>query len=281
MAKVLITEQYLTDIANAIRAKTGITDKLKVSDMASKITSITTSSGSGGTMYTVTLQDPGTGQHYIIESDDVAKTETFQAEKGSIISATLEADDGYNAGNLIVIGGKLFPDDTYSLTSNMSISASGASEKPEGMTLLGKTSIRAKSDGSLTGYTLTRVLKCIPNNSTVHFVVTLFCPTGTTPADSILEISDFASGRAFDIKNAAGWTPTVTNVSGGKEYTLEWNEAIAVATKDYLDDDAAENNLLTYYCCSEVNTMNTTGSTTALTGCTLKIEIYSLPATAA
>lgn len=280
MAKVLITEQYLTDIANAIRTKTGIADKLKVSDMAAKITGIAASSGGGGTMYTVTLKDPGTGQHYTIKSDGVAKTETFQAEKGSIISAVLEADDGYNAGNLAVTGGKLFPDNTYSLTSDMTISASVASEKPKGMTLLGKTSVNAQSDGKLTGYTLTRVPKCIPNNSTVHFIVTLFCPEGTAPADSILEISDFASGRAWDNKNAAGWTPTVTSVSGGKNYTLEWNETIAVATKDYLDDDDAKNNLLTYYCCSEVNVMDTAG-TVALTGCTLNIEIYSVSATAA
>lgn len=47
MAKVLINDQYLNDIAAAIRYKKGVSTKYKPKNMATAIRSITTSSGSG------------------------------------------------------------------------------------------------------------------------------------------------------------------------------------------------------------------------------------------
>ena len=53
MAKVAITEQYLTDIADAIRTKTGSQDSYKPSEMADAISRI---SGGGGIVPTGTIE---------------------------------------------------------------------------------------------------------------------------------------------------------------------------------------------------------------------------------
>lgn len=63
MAKVLVTDTNLTNIANAIRGKNGATTSYKVDEMASAIESISTSGGSGGaTPHNITCGfDPGDG----------------------------------------------------------------------------------------------------------------------------------------------------------------------------------------------------------------------------
>ena len=48
MAKVLVTDTNLTNIANAIREKNGETASYKVNEMASAIGNISTGGGSGG-----------------------------------------------------------------------------------------------------------------------------------------------------------------------------------------------------------------------------------------
>lgn len=55
MAKVAITESYLTDIADAIRSKTSSTETYKPSEMASAISEI---SGGGSINYKVGVLRP-------------------------------------------------------------------------------------------------------------------------------------------------------------------------------------------------------------------------------
>ena len=68
MAKVLVTDTNLTDIANAIREKNGATTSYKVDEMASAIGSISTSGSSGGGLQeenvSVTLSITSTSSSY-------------------------------------------------------------------------------------------------------------------------------------------------------------------------------------------------------------------------
>lgn len=50
MANVIINDQNLTNIANAIRGKNGTTTTYKPSEMAAAITAIETGGGSGGNL---------------------------------------------------------------------------------------------------------------------------------------------------------------------------------------------------------------------------------------
>ena len=62
MAKVAVTEQYLTDIANAIRTKTGLSTGYYPSQMANAILSI---SGGGGITPTGTISITENGTYNV------------------------------------------------------------------------------------------------------------------------------------------------------------------------------------------------------------------------
>lgn len=208
MAKVLITESYLTDIANAIRSKNGSTTQYKPSEMASAILAITTSgggSGSGGS---------GSGS-----SGDVTYTDT-----GVDCSA---------------------------------------------MTKLGEFSATSTTAGDLSGYTIGRLLKCLPNHKQIHFKAVIFVPTGLSLNDAM--VSDFTNGRAWSANNDVGLRKSYS-ISTGTNYVFDWDETLNVTT--YLYDDDKTNDLLTYYCCTEITVKQNAGSTTALDTATLTVSAY-------
>lgn len=64
MAKVAITEQYLEDIADAIREKTGLSDTFYPSEMAPAILTI---SGSGGIIPTGTISITENGTYNVTQ----------------------------------------------------------------------------------------------------------------------------------------------------------------------------------------------------------------------
>ena len=203
MAQVLVTEDYLTAIANAIRSKSGLTVRYKPSEMAAAITALSTGSSSGGS----------------------------------------ESGGGNESGN----------------------SGSGTKTK------LGSFTVQSTAEGALTGYTIGRLIKVIPNGKAVHFKAVITCPTGLLL--DMMAISDFKTGRAWGNKNAYCAAATETTTDTGKTYTMEWDEAIAETT--YMDDDDQAKQLLTYYCCSESKVKQASGSTTALSGATLTVEAYA------
>lgn len=273
MAKVIVTEQNLINIANAIREKTGTASKLGLADMPAAIRSIS----AGAQNYTVTLNPAGANQTYNILCDDIKRTETFSAGKGSIITLGMTPDSGYRAGEITATGGKKFSDGTYSLVSDMSISVSAAT-KVITRTTIGTGSCNADATGLLEGWTAFRIKKCIPNNTTVHFVATLTCPGDILIdiANSSMNVSSFTEGRTWDTKNKfvdAGKPNTVTT-STGTTYTLEWDEAVSLSAADFdgADDDAA-NNLVGYYCCASIKLKHSSGGTNAFTDATLRVDI--------
>jgi len=274
MAKVLVTEQKLVDIANALRSKLGLKDSMDLSEIAGQIALMPVSSES----YTVTLNDPGKGQKFIVLCDGVQKSTTFIAGKGSVISAGLRADSGYNIGSITATGGKQFKDGTYSLISNMAFSASAASQLLGG-TKLGEAKVNASADGVLQGWTLLKIPKCIPNNSDVHFTATLYCPGDCVInfANSSMAISSFADGRAWNTTNKIADVEHPTTVSDplSTTYTLEWDEHVNLATADFDsgDDDQAKN-LIGYYCCADIKLAHSSGGTTPFTDCVLTVAIY-------
>lgn len=129
MGKVLITEQYLRNIAEAIRDKLGTTNVYKPSQMAEAIRGIPT--GGAGTLYTVNF--PTTANQTIsLKCDDDFKSSTFRAEKGSTLSNLIVIpNDGYNAGKASITGGiKEFVEGGYCLLGDAIISVTDAIEIP-------------------------------------------------------------------------------------------------------------------------------------------------------
>ena len=278
MNKVLVTEQHLIDIADAVRKKLNSDEKMLLSDVAAKILNIPAEAPAGGgnaTMFKVNVSDPGEGQEIVVTCDGEKKTTSFSAEKGSVITANLNGLDGYIAGNLSIEGGKMFPDMSYSLIEDMLVSATPAVKPQEGRVFIASETVNATSDGSLKGYTLARLNKCIPNHQGVHFEVKIFCPTGVTlSAGEGIAVGDFKTGRAWGNKNAfvSAHDYETKAISGGTEYILGWDEKIDEDSSAFIWDDDKANGLLTYYLCSETSV---TGSGD-LTKATLTFSAYKI-----
>lgn len=111
MAKVRISEQYLTDIADAIRSKTNSADKLSPSSMAEQITSISTGGGGqAGGSYTVIFNNaqPDAQEIVVQEIYTPAASETVDTATGSYdftmgqptISFYLRTHPGYISGDV-------------------------------------------------------------------------------------------------------------------------------------------------------------------------------------
>lgn len=144
-------------------------------------------------------------------------------------------------------------------------------EPPSGRTKAGGFTIKANEEGSLSGYTAGKIMMALPNHRIAAFRVTVFCPTGVTL--EMMGVSDFASGRAWKQSNAYATRPVHTDVAGGTNHIMEWEELINITdSKDYLYDDDKSNDKLTYYCCSETRVK--AADSTVLTGATLTVEAF-------
>lgn len=205
--QVLVTDTHLTNIANAIRTKSGTTKRYTPAEMATAILSLTNSAAgeTGGTTPPAPPPAPPPVQ------------------------------------------------------------------PPSGRTKVGGFTMTAKEDGSLSGYTAGKIMMALPNHRIAAFRATVFCPTGI--ALDGMGISDFAGGRAWKAGNAYVTSPVRTDVAGGTNYVMEWEELVNITdSKDYLYDDDKSNDKLTYYCCSETKVK--AADSTALTGATLTVEAF-------
>ena len=111
--------------------------------------------------------------------------------------------------------------------------------KTVSMTELATFTTHANASGKLSGYTLTRFVKKIPNNRTVHFKAELICPSGVLVNNdgADMEVSDFKQGRIFENKNEYCTKPIVKAKGDGYAYIFEWDEPIAVTDATKLNDD--------------------------------------------
>lgn len=264
MGKVLITESHLTDIANAIREKNNGTTKYTPSEMAAAIKAITTGSTSGSGQWKVKVTQ--------VDHQTISYTtgSTVQSDGNDLytpiltVTPKIQADSGYFPGEAVV------ETDKANLTVSITATAATESGGTGSLTQVASWSIHPDSSGSLTGYTVTRSGAVIPNKKKAHFRITLFCPTGVTAEN--YQISDFAYGRAWTASNAYCTTPTEKDVTGGKNYVLEWDENISVSDTDFVSDDDKTKGLVNYYVCSE---MKVSGDSTQYANTTLTFEIFS------
>ena len=139
------------------------------------------------------------------------------------------------------------------------------------MTLIESFTGNADTSGKISAYTFTK-FKTIPNNTSVHFKAVLFCPTGVSVSNDGKEysVSDFVTGRNWGNSNSYS-TLAVKTVTGGTNYILDWDEAIAVTDTDKVTEDNLASGTVTYYCCAEVSL---TGDSTQYTKSTLTVSAY-------
>ena len=137
--------------------------------------------------------------------------------------------------------------------------------------LLGRLFYHAGNDGKIRGFTIGRMKECIPNGKKLHFIATIYCPSGLEI--DYMDVSDFAEGRQFNDTNKYCNGFVEKAVNSGVNYIMEWYEIIDVAA--FNSDDNEANDKVTYYCCSNSKVKQASGSTTALSGATLTVEAYA------
>ena len=149
----------------------------------------------------------------------------------------------------------------------------GGGVAPAGKTKVGSFTLRAKEDGSLSGYTAGKIMMALPNHKAAAFRAVVFCPTGLELVN--MSVSDFQNGRAWTNTNAYVTSPTRVAVEGGTNYVMEWEEVIDVKEDGaYVYDDDKSNDKLTYYCCAEASVRAAAGGSTALDAASLTVEAF-------
>lgn len=196
----MIKGSTLTAIANSIRAKTGGTDPIKVSDMATSISSIT-GGGSGGSSadvrYVTFMSHDGTieyGRKPVAVGDDCADP----IARGIFDTPTRESDVQYN----YTFAG-------WATTPNGGLDSNALNVVSEDRTLY------ANYISTIRTYTITYY-----DSDGTTVLKTVTAAYGTTPA----EYTPSKSGYGF-----GGWTPAVTTVTGDANYCAKWVEKITFA----------------------------------------------------
>lgn len=195
MAEYLIQDTTLTGIADAIRAKTGSTDAIKVSDMASKIEGI---SVGGGTVE---------GIHYV----------TFMSEDGSTELYKRPVADGDDCADPVERG--LIDAPTKESTAQYDYSFVGWATSPNGA--WDENALKAVTEDKTVYAAFASVLR--------YYTITYYDDDGTT----VLTAKSFAYGATpsytptKDGYAFAGWVPELTSVTGDTSYTASWANVIA------------------------------------------------------
>lgn len=195
MAEYLIQDTTLTGIADAIRSKTGSTDAIKVSDMASKIEGI---SVGGGTV---------DGVHYV----------TFMSEDGSTELYKRPVADGDDCADPVIRGLISAPTKESTVQYEYSFvgwatTANGAWDETALDAVTEDKTVYAVFAAAVRYYTIT-----FYDDDGVTVLATKSVAYGATPS-----YTPTKEGYGFD-----GWTPELTTVTGDASYTASWFSQIA------------------------------------------------------
>lgn len=198
MAEYLIQDTTLTGIADAIRSKTGSTDAIKVSDMASKIEGI---SVGGGTVE---------GVHYV----------TFMSEDGSTELYKRPVADGDDCADPVERG--LISAPTKESTVQYDYSFVGWATTPNGA--LDETALNAVAEDKTVYAAFASALR--------YYTITYYDEDGTTVLKteslaygSMPSYTPVKGGYVFD-----GWQTELTPVEGDASYIATWSNSIASGT---------------------------------------------------
>ena len=235
MAKVAITEQYLQDIADAIRTKTGLSDDYYPSGMATAILSI---SGGGGIVPTGTINISSNGTHNVTQyaSAAVSVPNSYtSSDEGKVVSsgalvsqtsATYTSNNTYDTTTInsvtVNVGSTINNQDktVNPSTSQQSITADS------GYSGLGTVTINAMPAGSATAPA--SISGSSATVSTGTNTLTFSKTISVTPTVSAGYVSSGTAGNSnisltasVTTKGAATITPTTTNqtISSGTYLT--------------------------------------------------------------
>ena len=238
MAKVAITEQYLTDIADAIRIKTGLSNTFYPADMAPAILTI---SGSGGITPTGTISITTNGTYnvtqYASASVEVPTGSTISNQNKSVtptkVQQQITYDNGYTGLGVVTVNA--IPSNYIIPTGNKEITENG--------TDIDVAEFATVSVDVSTGSTIHNQNKTVsPSTSqqTVTFdsgytglgtVTVNAMPTGTagTPTAS----KGTVSNHSITI------TPSVTNTTGYITGSTKTGTAVTVSASELVSGNKA------------------------------------------
>ena len=238
MAKVAITEQYLTDIADAIRTKTGLSNTFYPADMAPAILTI---SGSGGITPTGTISITTNGTYnvtqYASASVSVPTGSTISNQNKSVTPTKAQQQITYDSGytGLGVVTVNAIPSNYIIPTGNKEITENG--------TDIDVAEFATVSVDVSTGSTIHNQNKTVsPSTSqqTVTFdsgytglgtVTVNAMPTGTagTPTASKGTVSN----------HSISITPSVTNTTGYITGSTKTGTAVTVSASELVSGNKA------------------------------------------
>ena len=220
MTKVAITEQYLTDIANAIRSKTGMSSATYYpSEMADAIMTI---SGSGGITPTGTLSITENGTYNVASyaSADVAVPagSTINNQNKTVTPSasqqTITADSGYTGLGTVTVDGD---EDLVAsnIKKNVSIfgvtgtyEAGGSSPTIQSLTVTPSESQQTFNASGVDGYKPV-VVNATPKAELEGFTITASPTMGIQTSQGVTTVySGYEAYNTYSPASTAGWIDT-------------------------------------------------------------------------